>query len=155
MLGARVDQGTIAMKGFFAFPKASASLQLHHQIFSYHIEDSRWGVLCRGAVGVFYSPSRLSNVNSHGDHRNIAQPMKSINQPGWFKDKTYLDLIWGTILSPADPVSHWTQHYKIVDSKQFTCIHTDMLYNLQNQQRRNFSQICKSLITFLNYVSLS
>ena len=28
-----------------------------------HIQDTRWGVLplCRGAVGVFYSPSRLGN----------------------------------------------------------------------------------------------
>ena len=29
---ARVDMGAIAMKGYSAFPKAPASLELHHQI---------------------------------------------------------------------------------------------------------------------------
>ena len=52
------------MKGCSAFSKALASLEHHHQIVSCHIWDTRWEVLllCRGAVGVFYCPSRLGNI---------------------------------------------------------------------------------------------
>ncbi len=39
----KVDLGAMTMKGCFTFPKASASLELHHQIVQYHIEDTRWG----------------------------------------------------------------------------------------------------------------
>ena len=52
----------MAMKGYSAFPKAAASLEPHHQIVQCHIQDTHGvGVLplCRGAVGVFYSPIRL------------------------------------------------------------------------------------------------
>ena len=54
----------MAMKGYPAFPKVPASLEPHHQIVQCHIQDTRWGgvlPLCRGAVGVFYSPSQLDN----------------------------------------------------------------------------------------------
>ena len=62
---ARVNLGAMAMKGCSAFPKAAASLEPHHQIVWNHIQDTLWdgGVLplCRTAVGVFYSPSRLGD----------------------------------------------------------------------------------------------
>ena len=54
-LRARVDLGAMAMKGFSAFPKATAS----DCLVSY--QDTRWGrvlPLCREEVGVFYSPRR-------------------------------------------------------------------------------------------------
>ena len=38
---ARVDLGAMAMKGYSAFPKAPASLELHHQIIYCHIQDTR------------------------------------------------------------------------------------------------------------------
>ena len=43
------------------FPKAPALLVPHHLIVHCPIQDTRWKVsrLCRDAVGVFYSPSRL------------------------------------------------------------------------------------------------
>ena len=59
---ARVDLGAMAMKGYSAFPKALALLELHHQIVQCHILDTTWGgvlLLFREAVGVFYSSSRL------------------------------------------------------------------------------------------------
>ncbi len=63
---ARVDPGAMAMKGCSAFPKATASLEPHHQIIQCHIQDTCWGgvlLLCRVAVGVFYSLSRMGNLN--------------------------------------------------------------------------------------------
>ena len=52
----------MAMKEYSMFPKALALLELQHQIVSCHIQDTRWEYLplCKDAVGVFYSPSRLS-----------------------------------------------------------------------------------------------
>ena len=47
LLLVRVDLGTMAMKGYSAFPKAPALLEPHHQIVLCHI-------LCKGAVGIFY-----------------------------------------------------------------------------------------------------
>ena len=47
---------------YSAFPKAPALLELHHRIVSCYTRDTRWGKalpLCRDAVGIFYSPSRL------------------------------------------------------------------------------------------------
>ena len=60
---AKVDLGAMAMKGCSAFPKSPKSLEPHHQIFSLY-QDTHWGTLplCRGAVSVFYSPSRLGNT---------------------------------------------------------------------------------------------
>ena len=40
-LRARVDLGTMAMKGISAFPKAPATLELYHQIVLCHIQDAR------------------------------------------------------------------------------------------------------------------
>ena len=62
-LRARVDLRVIAMKRYSAFPKAPALLEPHHQVVQCHIQDTRLGILplCRGAVSVFYSPSRLGN----------------------------------------------------------------------------------------------
>ena len=63
-LQARVDLGAMAMKRYSAFPKAPALLEPHHQIVKCHIQDTCWrGVLplCREAVGVSFSPSRLGN----------------------------------------------------------------------------------------------
>ena len=54
----------MALKGYSTFPKAPEVLEPHHQIVLCHIQDTRWwGVLplCRGAVGIFYSPSWLGN----------------------------------------------------------------------------------------------
>ena len=42
-LQARVDLGAMVMKGYSAFLKAPASLELHHQIVLYHIQDTRGG----------------------------------------------------------------------------------------------------------------
>ena len=42
---ARVDLGAIAVKGCSAFPKAPASLELHHQIVQCHIQDTHGGGL--------------------------------------------------------------------------------------------------------------
>ena len=63
-LWARVDLGAVTIKGYSAFPKDPALLEPRHQIVQCHIQDTRWGFLplCRGAVGVFYSPSRLGNT---------------------------------------------------------------------------------------------
>ena len=59
-LRARVDLGAMPMKRYFTFPKVPG-LELHHQIVKCHIQNTRWGVflLCRDAVGVFCSSSRL------------------------------------------------------------------------------------------------
>ena len=43
----RVDLGVMAMKGYSAFPKAPALLELHHQIVLYHIQDTRLTLLQR------------------------------------------------------------------------------------------------------------
>ena len=59
---ARVDLGTMPMNGYSAFPKAPALLEPRHQIAKCHMQDTRCGgfsPLCRDAVGLFYSPSRL------------------------------------------------------------------------------------------------
>ena len=40
---ARLDQGAMAMKWCSAFPKASASLEPHHQIVYCYIQDTHWG----------------------------------------------------------------------------------------------------------------
>ncbi len=64
-LRARVDLGAMAMKGHSEFPKAPALLELHHQIVYCHIQDTPGGgvlPLCRCAVSVFYSPSRLDKA---------------------------------------------------------------------------------------------
>ena len=60
---ARVDLWAIAIKGYFAFPKAPALLKPHHQIVQGHIPGHSLLVVtpvCRDAVGIFFSPSRLS-----------------------------------------------------------------------------------------------
>ena len=62
-----VDLGTMAMKRYSAFPKAPTSLEPHHQIVWCHIQNTLRGVvlpLGRGAVGVFYSLSRLGKRES-------------------------------------------------------------------------------------------
>ena len=59
-LRARVELGAMAMKGYSAFPKAPAPSDF---LVSYPGHSLGGGVLplCREAVGVFYSPSRLGN----------------------------------------------------------------------------------------------
>ena len=59
--GARVDVGAMAMKGCTVFPKPPALLGPHQTFVSYPGHSLVGGVLplCREAVGVFYSPSRL------------------------------------------------------------------------------------------------
>ena len=37
-----VGLGAMAMKGYSAFPKASALLEPHHQIVQCHIQGTRW-----------------------------------------------------------------------------------------------------------------
>ena len=62
ILQTRVDLGAMAMKEYFAFPKATSLLKPHHQIVKSYKQDIRWvGVspLCRDAVSAFFSPSRL------------------------------------------------------------------------------------------------
>ena len=39
---ARLDLGAMAMKGYSAFHKAPASLELHHQIVSCHYQGTHW-----------------------------------------------------------------------------------------------------------------
>ena len=56
-LWARVDLGAMAMKVHSAFSKAPAFLDPHYFI-------GRVLPLCREAVGVFYSPSRLGHVHT-------------------------------------------------------------------------------------------
>ena len=48
----------MVMKGYSTFPKTSALLEPHHQIFYYHIRTHvRWVLpLCRDATGVFTTP---------------------------------------------------------------------------------------------------
>ena len=56
--------GAMAMKGYSAFPKASALRDIHHHIGWCHIQETNRGrviPLYREAVSVFYSPSRLEN----------------------------------------------------------------------------------------------
>ena len=59
-LWVRVDLGTMAMKWCFTFPKAPALMEPNHQIVLYGTLVVGWVVvvllLCRDAVGVFYSP---------------------------------------------------------------------------------------------------
>ena len=47
LLWVRVDLGVMAIKGHTVFPKASALLEPYHQIFLYHIQDTRWGSFTR------------------------------------------------------------------------------------------------------------
>ena len=44
-LRAREGLEVVAVKGYFAFPKAPALQEPHYQIFYYHIQDSRSGGL--------------------------------------------------------------------------------------------------------------
>ena len=65
-LQARVDLGVMAMKGYSTFPKAPALLDLTIRLFSVISRTLVGGgvlPLCRGAVGVFYSPSWLGNLS--------------------------------------------------------------------------------------------
>ena len=64
-LWARVDLGAMVMKGYSTFPKAPALLEPHHPIILCQSRTFIGGVLplCREAVGVFYSPSRLGNAS--------------------------------------------------------------------------------------------
>ena len=55
-LRARVDLGVMIIKGYFAFSKAIALLKPHHQIVLYHIQDTRWGGVCRDSVYIYNSP---------------------------------------------------------------------------------------------------
>ena len=57
---ARVDLGTMTMKGYTEFPKVLASLEPNHQIVWCNIQDTHLRVLpfWRDAVGVFYSASQ-------------------------------------------------------------------------------------------------
>ena len=45
-LQARVNPGAMAMKGHFAFPKAPALLEPHHQIVLCYIYDTSWRGVC-------------------------------------------------------------------------------------------------------------
>ena len=51
------ELGAVAMKGFSAFPKATALLEPNHHILQCCVQDTRWGVLplCRDAVDAFYT----------------------------------------------------------------------------------------------------
>ena len=44
-LRARVDLGTMAMKGYSTFPKAPALLESHHQIVLNDFQNTHWGSL--------------------------------------------------------------------------------------------------------------
>ena len=60
-LGTRVKFVVMAMKGYSAFPKLQDYWSLHIRLFNV-ISRTLVGIilpLCRGAVGVFYSASRL------------------------------------------------------------------------------------------------
>ena len=60
-LRARTDQGAMAIKEYSTFPKATALLEPNHHVLSqYRTHVLRVLPLCGGAVGVFYSPSRLN-----------------------------------------------------------------------------------------------
>ena len=54
----------MTIKGYSAFPKASALLKSHHQIVLCHIRTLIGGVLplCRNTVGIFCSPSWVTNL---------------------------------------------------------------------------------------------
>ena len=60
---ARVDLRMMAIKEYFAFPKAPALLDLQYRRLVSYPENSFMAVilLCREAVHVFYSPSWLGN----------------------------------------------------------------------------------------------
>ena len=63
----RALPGAIAMKGCSAFSKAPESLEPHHQIVLCYIRTLvgvRVLLMCRGAVGGFYSPSQLGKVRN-------------------------------------------------------------------------------------------
>ena len=60
--------GVMAMKGYSTFPKAPASLKPYYLIVKCYIQDNfgvRVLLLYRGAVSVFYSPSRLGNSSKY------------------------------------------------------------------------------------------
>ena len=61
--GSEWNLEAMAIRRYFAFLKAPALQELHHQNVYCLIQDTCCGVLpfCKGAVGVFYSPSRLGN----------------------------------------------------------------------------------------------
>ena len=54
-LRARVDQGAMAMKGYFAFPKALTLLEPHNQVAKCHIRGTHW-------VGVGLTPLQRCNL---------------------------------------------------------------------------------------------
>ena len=99
-LQVKMDLGAMAKKRHSAFPKSPLLLEPHHQIVYCHIQNTRRGwvlPLCKDAVGVFYSTSRLSNsisvwlVDYHKESTDQryawAVGLKNVNnQMGWLYD---------------------------------------------------------------------
>ena len=67
VISLRVGVDLEVIKGYSTFFKALALLKPNHQIVLYDMQDTILrGVLplCRDAIGVFYSPSRLRNLTA-------------------------------------------------------------------------------------------
>ena len=69
------EPGSDSNEGVLCIPNTPALLVPHHQIVSCLIQDTRWGVLpvCRDAIGVFYSPSRLGNDKNSWNHITVSK----------------------------------------------------------------------------------
>ena len=106
-----MDLWPIGIKGYSAFPKFPALLKPHHQIVWCHKQDTRWAsltpllrccrcilppqptgplvervlLLCRYAVGVFFSPNRLSHGQMHRTSFHILKAIKNaiIHAKNW------------------------------------------------------------------------
>ena len=100
----RVDLGAMTIKGYSAFPKTPALLEPHHQIAYCHTLFGGVLPLCRGAVCVFYSPSRLSNFcELNYNDQKIWQTFACNIRKRWTAVSTVLSLI----ISVYPDLPHW------------------------------------------------
>ena len=91
-LWARVDQGVMTMKGYFAFPKVLALLEPHHLIVSCHIQDTRLGVSYPSAeMQLVYSTTSV-NLARFG-WRLLHLPNPVFVEKFWWKSIKFIEVV--------------------------------------------------------------
>ena len=114
-----VDLEAMAIKWGSAFSKTTASLESHHQIVLFHIQDTRrWGLpLCRGSFGVFYSPRQLDNrIFYEGFNKLLYGGKEAIHSEieltiYWFMWYSPTSIISVTLLLRSKLVFYWPRYF--------------------------------------------